>query len=72
MGSILPLLHLHLAPREDTEASDLGPFHLLTILEISPGVRLLLEILHPIHGAKTSTQSGLPRAHWLVILQLFQ
>ena len=72
MGSTLPPLHLHLAPRVDREASDLGPFHLLTILEISPEGRLLLEILHTIHEAKTSTQWGLPRAHWLEILLLFQ
>ena len=72
MGSILPPLHLHLAPRVDREASDSGPFHLLTILEISPVARLLLEILHTIHEARTSTQLGLPRARWLVILPLFQ
>ena len=72
MDFTLPLLHLHLAPRVDIEASDLGPFHLLTILEISPGERLLLEILHTNHEAKTSTQLGLPTAHWLVILPLFQ
>ena len=64
MGSTLPLLHLHLALRVDIEALDLGPFHLLTILEISPGVHLLLEILHTIREAKTSTQLGLPTAHW--------
>ena len=72
MGSTLPPLHLHLAPRVDIEASDLGPFHLLTILEISLVVRLLLEILHTIHEAKTSTQLGLPTAHWLEILPRFQ
>ena len=64
MGSTLPLHHHRLAPQVGAEASDLGPFHLLTVLETSLELRLLLEIVHTIHEARTSTQLGLPIAHW--------
>ena len=40
MGFTLPLHHHRLAPRVGAEASDLGPFHLLTVLETGLELRL--------------------------------